>query len=836
VRGPATGIARAPGAGGSTVGLGALASFVLVSALLAPREVSAQSAVSKSATASSPGDASKVPLGRYVAKENILMYMEFAGLDAHAESWRNTAAYKMLNDTPLGEMLEAVAGQLVDKALTFLPNKRLTGPELVKLAKGAARSGWVFAVHFGPKVSDAGATLVLRGAASKELKPLSSRLMGWMMGPEKPKIERKDGGRTLVVVTSKVSQAGAGAAAVPGAWFWWPEKNDLVIGSPFANHADRIVAALDGKVPSAVEHPVVQELQKPEGSFQPVCVAFVDVANSSNMPSALTTLLHQVHEGQGVDRIDLQWGFDAEALMSVTRFVAPKPWKSFLALLDQPTFEKTALMPMPDSVESFVELSISPSKLLETLEQMGPAEGGIKAQIEELNESIKTAGSIDLKKDILGHLGPRMAAYLAPGRSATTNDDSLESALKNGLSTTAAFTAMQSFFPKLTLVAEVDNPEAFGKGLDTAMIAINSELKAQAIEKAAEHAAADKASPADGGGAGAMRGARPGGGRAGRGGAPEGGGERTKRGRAKTPSYPHFQATISPVKDQNSGSLVKTFVLTTPTDSLLRFGPSSFRPTILLEDKYVAFAVSSDAARAALAAAKRKDWKPSSDIERACEKVPSNLVLLSVNDVRESLSSLLASLPGTLQTMINTSIALAKARASGAKPDAPPGQAEPPTGVASREAMMRRGGRGGGPRAAMPGGRPGFGANNESGSTPSGGTAGSAEESMIVLKVDADKLPKAADLKARIFPSTLAISPAKSEIRFVSRSAFPDLSLLVGAIPAAGMLPGAASQPGPPGTGAPGSADSSANAPGAGAPKDRQPATRSGGPPGRRPG
>ena len=53
----------------------------------------------------------------------------------------------------------------------------------------------------------------------------------------------------------------------------------------------------------------------------------------------------------------------------------------------------------------------------------------------------------------------------------------------------------------------------------------------------------------------------------------------------------------------------------TPTDSPLRFGPSSFRPTILLEDKYVAFAVSSDAARAAVAAAKRKDWKPSSELE-----------------------------------------------------------------------------------------------------------------------------------------------------------------------------------------------------------------------------
>ena len=104
------------------------------------------------------------------------------------------------------------------------------------------------------------------------------------------------------------------------------------------------------------------------------------------------------------------------------------------------------------------------------------------------------------EKTFLSLIGPRMVAYLAPGRSATTNDDSLEAALKNGLSTTAAVTAMQSLFPKLTLVAEVKNPEAFGKALDTVMIAINNELKAQAIEKEAEDRAAAEKATAGGGG------------------------------------------------------------------------------------------------------------------------------------------------------------------------------------------------------------------------------------------------------------------------------------------------------------------------------------------------
>ena len=57
----------------------------------------------------------------------------------------------------------------------------------------------------------------------------------------------------------------------------------------------------------------------------------------------------------------------------------------------------------------------------------------------------------------------------------------------------------------------------------------------------------------------------------------------------------------------------KSFVLITPSDSPLRFGPSSFRPTILLEDKYVAFGVSSEAVRAA------RDSRAPQGLEAVCQ-------------------------------------------------------------------------------------------------------------------------------------------------------------------------------------------------------------------------
>ena len=74
-------------------------------------------------------------------------------------------------------------------------------------------------------------TFVVRGAASKELKPLSSRLMGWMMGTDaKYKIERKEAHGPWWLFPLRGPNGPAGAAN--SGWVWWPEKNDLVIASP----------------------------------------------------------------------------------------------------------------------------------------------------------------------------------------------------------------------------------------------------------------------------------------------------------------------------------------------------------------------------------------------------------------------------------------------------------------------------------------------------------------------------------------------------------------------------------------------------------------------------
>ncbi len=768
--------------------------LVVLGGLVAPMRVPAQNEPAKSEAASSPGvPTAPVPLRRFVPKENLILYVEFAGLNATAASWKNTAAYRMLNETPLGAMMEEVTTQLLEKTLSLYPNRKLSGGELLSLVKHSVQSGWVMAIHANPKKADGPlrGTLIVRGAAGKEMRALSARAMGWMMGDVKPKIER-NAGRTMVIVPGGAAPAAAAAApaavpagaAAPAAaaaspgWNWWAEKDDLAISFPGPSSADGIIAALDGKTPSAVEHPLVQAISQPEGGFQPVCFAFADTANCPAIPTRLTELLHAMGAEWGVERIDARMGFDGDALVTVSRIVAPKPRKGPLAVFDQPTFAKTAVLPLPVGVDSFVALSLNPAHLLETLSAADTSDT-VKTQVEELTKAIRRGGKIDIEKDLLAHLGPKMILFLAPERSAATNDESAESALKQGFNLLGLTSAVQSFLPKLTLVAEVDNPESFGKALDAVIIAINSQLKSQAHELAEEERAAAGEQPEAGAqarvpGAGAGK-------RSGRRRSPE-----------ETPA-PRF----TPVPGHENA-----FVLTTPRDSALKLGPVHFRPTIQLEGKYLVISTASDAVRPALAAMKQKDWKPSAELQKACEPVPERLIALGVTDVRDSLSSVLASWPGSLQAMINTSIALSRPRKES---DQPAGGQQP--GRGGMMAMGRgRGARAGGSplaRAAIGGGgvspvdesggaTPAAGrfANAPGSSGPTGpGTSESGGDDMIQLKVDADKLPKADELKKLISPSVAFINLSDAEVRITSRTAFPNLALPINLAPLLASTP-----------------------------------------------
>ena len=75
----------------------------------------------------------------------------------------------------------------------------------------------------------------------------------------------------------------------------------------------------------------------------------------------------------GIKRVDLKWGYQGEALVSVSRILAPSPRKGVLALFDQPTFDAKSLPPLPDGVGTFTAFSIDLVKVFDQLSALARA-------------------------------------------------------------------------------------------------------------------------------------------------------------------------------------------------------------------------------------------------------------------------------------------------------------------------------------------------------------------------------------------------------------------------------------------------------------------------------
>src|SRR4029077_19369856 len=94
-----------------------------------------------------PAAAARAPLARLVPKTDLLLYFQFDGLDAHRDAWRASAAYKLLNDTRLGTVIEDLLLQVVEIFQDSEPREqRIASAEVVDVLKQVARDGFVLGV------------------------------------------------------------------------------------------------------------------------------------------------------------------------------------------------------------------------------------------------------------------------------------------------------------------------------------------------------------------------------------------------------------------------------------------------------------------------------------------------------------------------------------------------------------------------------------------------------------------------------------------------------------------------------------------------------------------
>jgi prepilin-type processing-associated H-X9-DG protein len=375
-------------------------------------------------------------LARYVPRQDLAAYFEFQGLDSNAARWKNSATYKLLNETTFGAMLEDLIRQGADAALaSSKAADKPTGEQVVALVEHVFRNGFV-AGAFG-KEKEMKGVVVIRRADSKAIRPIVAPLLASIGGPGAAPEKVKKGSR-------EINRVKGGS--------WWFENGDLVIVPPPAEAADAVLAVLDGKAPNAVNHPIRAELLKAERGFEAVALGFVDFAAMPPLPPDAVKL-----GLDGVKRIDLRWGFQDDALMTVVRAIAPAPRRGIPALFDQPSLDLKSLPPIPADVHGFTALSVDMAKTYDkVIALMKGSDPAAAKRIEDAERNVREKTGLRLREDWLSHLGPKLAIFAKPAEQP-----------RNGAP------MMPGWPSELTVLVQTDDAVTLSKGIDRLMAQIN---------------------------------------------------------------------------------------------------------------------------------------------------------------------------------------------------------------------------------------------------------------------------------------------------------------------------------------------------------------------------
>ena len=388
---------------------------------------------------SRPASAPK-SLARYVPATDLVFYLEFDGLDAHAAAWKKTATSKLLNETKLGAMLEDLLTQVVDQA-TAADRQNPEAPDLkasefVQLYKVMARDGFVMGLA-GGLAGEPLAVMVFRNGAKNGAREFLIKT-----GPQKEKKTERKGSRSITTF-------GQGGGA------WWTEGDDLVFVTR-NDKADAVLAVIEGKVPNATTNPIRTELAKADAGFEPVLISFLDFAKIPPPPNAARYGI------DGLKRLDYRVGFQDEALYSVFRVLAPAPRRGVLALFESPSFDKNSLPPIPAGLTSWSVFSFSPAMFYEKIKGLAAANGPMGAQsFDQFEQGVQQNLQIRFKEDFLGQLGPKWVFYVdgeAPPKG-------------------------QPFGKvRAALTAEVRDSATFGRTVDKVMAVVTQVLQGQAAQ------------------------------------------------------------------------------------------------------------------------------------------------------------------------------------------------------------------------------------------------------------------------------------------------------------------------------------------------------------------
>src|SRR4051794_22604908 len=79
---------------------------------------------------------------RVLPAAGLAVYVEYDGLEAHADAWKATAAYGMLHDTTAGAVATHAAERALRRILRLIPEAGVSGADLVLLQGHIVQHGF----------------------------------------------------------------------------------------------------------------------------------------------------------------------------------------------------------------------------------------------------------------------------------------------------------------------------------------------------------------------------------------------------------------------------------------------------------------------------------------------------------------------------------------------------------------------------------------------------------------------------------------------------------------------------------------------------------------------
>jgi hypothetical protein len=203
---------------------------------------------------------------RAIPAKGLAAYVEYDGLDAHAEAWKATAACALFEKTPAGAMLADIARQVADHAFKGLLDHKAAGADLLAFERAVARQGFCLGLY-DDKDQGVSGVAVLSGLGRKEARERLDRWTGILVRalsngarkePEGLRLRGRALSWTKTLVASSPRKDAKGDAVE---LVWWFEQEDLIVvlgppspaGPPV--RAELVIDTLEGKASSVAVHP-----------------------------------------------------------------------------------------------------------------------------------------------------------------------------------------------------------------------------------------------------------------------------------------------------------------------------------------------------------------------------------------------------------------------------------------------------------------------------------------------------------------------------------------------------------------------------------------------------